>query len=269
MPPPGQTAADPAPPRGEPCTAGRERLADEELLLLREAIRLLGTQGDPGIAIREMLHLLSELLGLNRGRVVLPDPGGDTLSIRYAYGLTAAEIAQGRYRTGEGVTGRVMTTGEAHMVQDIATDPGHPQQAVERETRPQETVAFIAVPIFDARGVGGVLAVHRIRNRKRAFADDMMVLQSIATLIGHRLHLQPPARHSDAHGGGTRGPAPPGAGGESGESSGRVYQRVAPTDRQRIEQALVQVGGNKSRAAQVLGLTLRQFNYRYKVLGLG
>lgn len=269
MPPPGQEAADSAPPRGALRTAGRERLVDEELLLLREATRLLGKRGDPGIAIREMLHLLSELLGLNRGRVVLPDPGGDTLSIRYAYGLTAAEIAQGRYRTGEGVTGRVMTTGEPHMLQDIAAEAGHPGQPGGSAVQPQETMAFIAVPILDADRVAGVLAVHRVRNRRRAFADDMIVLRSVATLIGQLLHMQALTQRLGAHGNGTRGPALRGSGGESGETPGRVYQRVAATDRQRIELALAQVGGNKSRAAQVLGLTLRQFNYRYKVLGLG
>ena len=35
----------------------------------------------------------------------------------------------------------------------------------------------------------------------------------------------------------------------------------------RIEAALAESGGNKSRAAQLLGLTLRQFNYRISRLG--
>lgn len=51
-------------------------------------------------------------------------------------------------------------------------------------------------------------------------------------------------------------------------AAGRIYQHVEPSDRPRLEQALCDAGGNKSRAAQLLGLTLRQFNYRFKVLGL-
>lgn len=264
MPSFGQAAADTASPRGDPCTASRERLVDEELLLLREATRLLGKRGDPGIAIREMLHLLSELLGLNRGRVVLPDPDGDTLSIRYAYGLTAAEIAQGRYRAGEGVTGRVMASGGALVVQDIAGEPDDPGRTGSDAARPQETQAFIAVPISDARGVGGVLAVHRVRGRRRAFADDMIVLQAVATLIGQLLHLQDLAQRLATDGTGAAASR-----GRRGDAAGRVYQRVAAADRERIAQALAHAGGNKSRAAQMLGLTLRQFNYRYKVLGVG
>jgi Nif-specific regulatory protein len=48
----------------------------------------------------------------------------------------------------------------------------------------------------------------------------------------------------------------------------RAYQLVQPGDRTQIEAALAQTQGNKSRAAQLLGMTLRQLNYRIKILGL-
>ena len=72
-----------------------ERLQDEELLVIRESARLMGKSLEPGLVIREMLHLISEYLGLNRGRVVLRQPGGSDFAIRYAYGLTAEEIERG------------------------------------------------------------------------------------------------------------------------------------------------------------------------------
>jgi Nif-specific regulatory protein len=49
----------------------------------------------------------------------------------------------------------------------------------------------------------------------------------------------------------------------------RPYQPVQSHDRQQIERALAETQGNKSRAAQRLGMTLRQLNYRIKILGLG
>jgi Nif-specific regulatory protein len=42
----------------------------------------------------------------------------------------------------------------------------------------------------------------------------------------------------------------------------RDYRPVMESDLARIEAALAQAGGNKSRAAQLLGMTLRQLNYR-------
>ena len=40
---------------------------------MSEVMRLVGQSLAPQIVLREMLHLLSELLGLNRGRIVLTD----------------------------------------------------------------------------------------------------------------------------------------------------------------------------------------------------
>ena len=49
----------------------------------------------------------------------------------------------------------------------------------------------------------------------------------------------------------------------------RLYQSVDASDRDPIEDALRQCHNNKSRAAQFLGLTLRQLNYRMTVLDIG
>ena len=48
----------------------------------------------------------------------------------------------------------------------------------------------------------------------------------------------------------------------------RDYQSVHSHDARQLAAALAQHGGNQSRAAQSLGLTLRQFAYRLKKAGL-
>ncbi|MEQ1685265.1 MAG: sigma 54-interacting transcriptional regulator [Burkholderiaceae bacterium] len=175
---------------------------DQELLLMSEVMRLVGQSLAPEVVLREMLHLLSELLGLNRGRVVLADgvdvaDGGSaapaltgTSSIRFAYGLTKAEMARGRYAAGEGITGAVLATGQAMIVQDIDAEPRFLARAVERSKLPQETVAFIALPIDVNRRTVGVLGVHRIRRRHRLLNDDVAVLKILATLAGQLLQLR-------------------------------------------------------------------------------
>ena len=161
---------------------------------------------------------MSELLGLNRGRVVLADfvgdialqglPGaerkplprnagaavGPASAIRYAYGLTRTEMARGVYGPGEGITGRVLATAQPIIVQDIDAEPQFLGRAVERAQLPQEVVAFIALPIevntSFGREVIGVLACHRIRSRDRPLNDDVAVLKILATLAGQLLQLQ-------------------------------------------------------------------------------
>ena len=169
-------------PQGEP-------LQEQEALLVRECIRLMGRSLEPDRVIREMLHLLSELLGLNRGRVVMPEPEGGMLTVRHAYGLTRAEIERGRYALGEGVTGRVMRSGETVIVQDIDSEPGYLGRAVSRASLPAETVSFIALPLEVEGRVAGVLGVHRLRNRPRPLASDMAILRTIATLISQVLQV--------------------------------------------------------------------------------
>ena len=166
-----------------------ERLQDEELLVIRESARLMGKSLEPAPVIREMLHLISEFLGLNRGRVVLRQPGGSEFAIRYAYGLTQQEIERGVYQPGDGVTGRVLQSGETAIVQDIDADPHYLARAIGRDRLPNETVSFIALPLRSEGEVLGLLGVHRIRGRTRALADDLRILEIIATLITQILKL--------------------------------------------------------------------------------
>jgi Nif-specific regulatory protein len=116
----------------------------QELLLLSQVVRGLGRGAgggvDSSVVLREMLHLMSELLGLNRGRIVLAVGDGDgddtagplqapfgaarpasagapSSRIQHAYGLTREEVARGRYGPGEGVTGRVLGTARCRRLQ--------------------------------------------------------------------------------------------------------------------------------------------------------
>jgi Nif-specific regulatory protein len=165
----------------------------QELLLLSQVMRGVGRSLAPAVVLREMLHLMSELLGLNRGRIVLAEdtPAGPPASaIQHAYGLTKGEIAQGRYGPGEGVTGRVMGTGQPAIVQDVDAEPAFLFRAVPRHRLPPETVAFIALPIEVERRTIGVLACHRIRMRNRQLGDDVAILRILATLAGQLLQLE-------------------------------------------------------------------------------
>lgn len=162
---------------------------DSELLVLREAARLIGRSADPEPAIYGTLRLLSQLLGLNRGRVALADPERGRLSIRYAYGLTDEERARGVYALGEGVTGKVLQTGQVALIQDIDDDVLYLERAIKRDVLPDETVAYIAVPILQDETPVGVLAAHRIRNRNRLFERDIALLQVIATFISQILRI--------------------------------------------------------------------------------
>ena len=184
------------PHRTDPDTPGTDWHA-QELLLMREVMKLVGRSLAPAFVLREMLHLMSELLGLNRGRMVLANealPGGKlgerTASVRHAYGLTGEEVQRGVFRWGEGITGRVLATGLPAIVQDVDAEPLFLFRTVPRDRLPPQTVAFIALPIEVNGATIGVLACHRIRSRQRHLNDDLAVLRILATLAGQLLRLE-------------------------------------------------------------------------------
>ena len=161
---------------------------EQELLLMREVMKWVGRSLSSSEVLREMLHLMSELLGLNRGRVVLrdsPAPGDlqsqTTASIRHAYGLTGMEMRRGVYAEGEGITGRVLQSGLPAIVQDIAHEPLFLFRSVSAAQFPSETVAFLALPITLGNTTVGVLGCHRLRSRQRHLNDDLSVLKVLAT----------------------------------------------------------------------------------------
>jgi Nif-specific regulatory protein len=162
---------------------------EQEMLLLQNVMSLVGKSLSPSVVLREILHLMSELLGLNRGRVVLKDAEAGTCRIQHAYGLTPTEIARGVYRLDEGITGHVLTHGHLVLVQDIDKDDSFLARAVSRDHLPPGRVAFIALPIRIGDRTAGVLACHRIRTRNRAIANDVSMLRILATLIGQLLQL--------------------------------------------------------------------------------
>jgi len=185
------------PHRTDPDTPPGTDWHAQELLLMREVMKLVGRSLAPAFVLREMMHLMSELLGLNRGRMVLASEapmGGKlserTASIRHAYGLTAEEVQRGTFRWGEGITGRVLASGLPAIVQDVDAEPLFLFRTVPRDRLPPQTVAFIALPIDVNGATIGVLACHRIRSRQRHLNDDLAVLRILATLAGQLLQLE-------------------------------------------------------------------------------
>lgn len=162
----------------------------QEMLLLQQVTGLMGKELASDTVLNEMLHLLSELLGLNRGRIVLFDEAAGQACIRYAYGLTRDEIKRGVYALEEGITGRVLARGQLIIVQDIDKEPSFLGRVVERSKLPPGPVSYIALPIMIGQKVIGVLATHRIRMRVRPLTDDLSILRILATMAGQILHLR-------------------------------------------------------------------------------
>lgn len=164
-------------------------LAPQMAEVILEASRLIGRTLDPGASIEGILALLSNRVGLTQGRVVLPDQVSGVLRITYSYGLNDDEIERGLYAIGEGVTGRVMSSGEIALIPDISKEPTYVARVFTAIPKQEMVIAYMAVPIMRDDVPVGVMAVHRMQSLQCHFDSDLFIVQIMATMIGQVLHI--------------------------------------------------------------------------------
>jgi len=170
----------------------RDDALKQQLSVVQEIAKLLDRPLDPPRTVQGILRLLSQMLGLNCGRVLAPDASGNVLEVKYSYGLTHARLAQGAFSVGyhEGVTGFVMRTGTIGLVKDIDSEPLYLQRITERVPGSEGHIAFIAVPILESGTPIGVLSVQREQLHHRAFDADIATLRVAASAIGQVMRIR-------------------------------------------------------------------------------
>ena len=162
-----------------------------ELVVILEIAKLLEKPLDAPRTIQGILRLLSQIYGLNCGRVSTPNEESRKLEVRYSYGLSRLRLLEGRYSVGfnEGVTGYVMRTGSIGLVPDITKEPLYIQRITELSNYSGGRVSFIAVPILESGTPIGVLSVQREGLYDRPFDQDISLLRVAAAMIGQALRI--------------------------------------------------------------------------------
>lgn len=155
--------------------------------ILLSATNLIGKSLEPEVAINGILELLSQHLQLNKARVVVPDINSGKLTIRYAHDLSDEEKSRGIYNIGEGVTGKVMSSGKIALIPDINSEPEFLGKVIDRDTLPLTNISYIAVPIFQQAIPVGVLAIHCADSLDRDIYFDLNILRIVAGMIGNIL----------------------------------------------------------------------------------
>jgi Nif-specific regulatory protein len=139
--------------------------------------------------LKNILRSLDTHLKLQRGTITLLDPQTETINIKVAHGLSERSQSQGSYRVGEGITGRVVQTGEEIVVPDISKDPRFLHKTRARDTTGGRKIAFFCVPIkLEGRTVG-TLSVDRQAGRTDDFGASLRLLHIISTMVAQAVKL--------------------------------------------------------------------------------
>lgn len=162
-----------------------------ELVVILEMAKLLEKPLDAPRTIQGILRLLSQLYGLNCGRVSLPVAASNTMEVRYSYGLSIEDLKAGRFtlNINQGVTGYVMRTGSIGLVPDVNKEPLFIYRVAELSNHTGGRMTFIAVPILESGTPIGVLSIQREGLHDRPFDGDISLLRIAASMVGQVLRI--------------------------------------------------------------------------------
>jgi Nif-specific regulatory protein len=162
-----------------------------ELTALYEISRALVVSPDLKETSNKILGILASVLDMRRGTLTLLDPETGDLVIDAAHGLSSEEMARGRFKIGEGVTGRVFEKGEPMIVPDVGREPLFLNRTRARGDITKERIAFLCMPVKIRGETIGVLSVDRLfKNGSPDFEDDVRALTVVTSLIGQAVKLQ-------------------------------------------------------------------------------
>ena len=112
--------------------------------------------------LEKAMKLLFEIKDMENGTVTIVNPITGKLEIEVAHGLTAEGRKRGKYKIGEGITGRVVSSGEPIIVPHIAEEPLFLNRTRSRGDINEQNRSFLCVPIKDGKRVIGALSIDRI-----------------------------------------------------------------------------------------------------------
>jgi Nif-specific regulatory protein len=154
-----------------------------EVQLLSDIAKAFAESLDLEETLKSILTLLDTHLALRRGTITLLDPDTETIRIKVAHGLSERSKSQGTYKVGEGITGRVVQTGEAIVVPDISKDPRFLHRTKSRNVGDGRKIAFFCVPIKLENRTIGALSVDRETGRGDDFHASLRLLHIISTMV--------------------------------------------------------------------------------------
>ena len=153
----------------------------EELALLFDITQILSGPGPLARSLQQILKILAQSLGMERGTITILTPGTSEIQIEVAQGLTAEARRRGRYKLGEGITGRVVETGEPMVVPRVSQEPLFLNRTRSRG-KAKDELSFICVPIKINHQTIGALSVDR-RYQELNLDRDVRLLTIIASII--------------------------------------------------------------------------------------
>ena len=148
-------------------TSSRSATANKEqevldLTCLYEVTRHLASAINLQECLEKVVHTLADRKGMDSGTITIVNPATGKLEIEVAHGITAEAKKRGRYSLGEGITGKVVATGEPIVVPQIGDEPLFLNRTRTRGDERKKRSSFLCVPILAGQQAIGALSIDRV-----------------------------------------------------------------------------------------------------------
>jgi len=153
------------------------------LTCLYEITKVLASAVDLSNCLQRVVAILSGYSDFDNGTITIVNPRNGNLEIEVAHGMTAEARKRGIYKIGEGITGRVVASGEPIIVPQISEEPLFLNRTRTRGSSDNKAISFLCVPIKHARNTIGSLSVDRPYSKGADFEEDVRFLTVICGLI--------------------------------------------------------------------------------------
>ena len=168
--------------------------------VLLDASELIANAADPLTVLAPVLKMLDHRCDLDRATFWVLDADGAALHIQASHGRTEGQRRRGSVRVGEGITGRVVATGEAAVVPRVSEHDDFLDQT--RAPRTSED-GFVCVPVKDHGQVIGALSAERKSAPLDVLEGDARLLGILSSLLAHAVSTlrsaAPPGEVADAY----------------------------------------------------------------------
>lgn len=168
-------------------TRNTEPHSAQEMELLLEITKILDQSLDLRETLSPALDAITRHLKLDHALITLVNRKTGDIQIEAAHGLTSKDTKRVVYKVGEGVTGKVVETGQSAIIPKTSESPIF----LNRTKRAQdEEHSFICVPITTGKEIVGTLSADRHFDDTINLDDDVRVLQVVSSLLGQAVKLR-------------------------------------------------------------------------------
>ncbi len=153
----------------------------QELSLLFDISRILQKSEDIQVSLSVIIEQIVKSMGMLQGAITLLNRHSNEISIEASYGISEASMEKIKYKLGEGITGKVIATGETITIENVADNPIFLDKT--KSTKKWKNQSFICVPVKIGNQTIGTISCQRALTKEITIEEDAKLLSIIGSMI--------------------------------------------------------------------------------------